>query len=84
MLNSNGNEEQKVTKKPSGKENETVIVGMEAIQQIKDEYQIEAKGVAHDVNQQDYMVIKAYNNDEKTIATKKNVKEQKEQKEIGE
>ena len=78
MLNSKGNEEQKLTKKPSGQENETVIVGMEAIQQIKDEYQIEAKGVAHDVNQKDYMIIKAYDNDEKAKTTNKNVKEQAE------
>jgi len=78
MLNSKENEEQKVTKKPSGQENQTFVTVMEMIQKTKGEYEIEAKGVAHDVNQKDYMIIKAYDNDEKVKTTKKNVKEQAE------
>ena len=70
MLNSKENEKKS---RPSGQENQTVILGLEVTQQTRGEYNLEANGkTQHDVNQNDYIVIKAYDN------SKKNVKEQAE------
>lgn len=56
-------------KRPSGQENNTVIVGLEVYEKIKDEvlnvYEMNAKGrLAKAVKFDEYITIKAYNNQE--------------------
>ena len=73
MLSSKENEKKS---RPSGQENQTVILGLEVTQQTRGEYNLEANGkIQHNVNQKDYIVIKAYDNSRKDV---------KEQAEIGE
>ena len=81
MLNSRENEVKQKTSSPSGQENNTIIVGLEVVQRVRDEqsqtYEMDAKGkLARPVNPTEYIRIKAYNN--------RDLIKQKEQKEIGE
>ena len=81
MLNSRENEVKQKTSSPSGQENNTIIVGLEVIQKVRDEqsqtYEMDAKGkLAREVNPTEYIRIKAYNN--------RDLIKQKEQNEIGE
>ena len=58
----NEKEKQK-TSRPSGQENNVIIVGLEIMQKVKDEFELEAKGkLARAVNPTEYVRIKAYNN----------------------
>ena len=84
MLNSRENEVKQKTSSPSGQENNTIIVGLEVIQKIRDEqakiFEMDAKGkLARVVNPAEYIRIKAYNNRDLMKQ-----KESKQQKEIGE
>ena len=81
MLNSRENGVNQKKSSPSGQENNTIIVGLEVIQKIRDEqakiYEMDAKGkLARAVNPTEYIRIKAYNN--------RDLIKQKEQNEIGE
>ena len=81
MLNSRENEVKQRKSSPSGQENNTIIVGLEVVQKVRDEqakiYEMDAKGkLARAVNPTEYIRIKAYNN--------RDLIKQKEQKEIGE
>ena len=81
MLNSRENGVKQRTSSPAGQENNTIIVGLEVIQKVRDEqsqtYEMDAKGkVARVVIPTEYIRIKAYNN--------RDMLKQKEQNEIGE